>query len=382
MTLHPSPQTEQESWRPALREGLQFRPVSCGRVFVSHPEAASQILDARVCDALREARGQPIEESLPRVREILEYDCTADEWRGFLEQLADFGYFEGRPKRNSRVRLFDPGPAIEFLTQRCRWVFTLPAGLFLAGLLLAGLWRLASNWAFFVAEVTRVTGNYPLLALVLYYLCFVPIGLLHELAHGLVCRWFGGEVLEVGVKKDSANLYVLSNTAPLREPRQFILYFAGGAFLDMLAFFALVNLWLAVPNALTLMLLLPQAIFVLFYSYSMENGSDLSKIISQWLGIPEAKGRRDFLKSLWKKRPQTAAERKRAVIYLSSIAAQAAAAAFLIWAFRAPAAIHLPGGIQFRVPFWPPLLYLLYRLLRRFAFDLPARFRALRAKAA
>jgi hypothetical protein len=356
---------------PVLRRDLQYRPLAAGRVFVYHPQVAAQILEARAVAGLLLCRGQLIREMLPEVRRAMDYDCTEDEWVGFLNQVSAYGFFEGVPKRSPRVRLFDPAPAIDFLTRRCRWLFTTPAVVLLFVLLLAGLWRLLSHWSFFVAEVTRATALYPLPSLLLYYFCFLPVGLLHELAHGVVCRWFGGDVVEVGLRKDSANLYVLSNTAPLLSARARIFYFAGGAFLDMFIFFALVNIWLAWPNYFTLMFLLPQALFVLQFSYAMEEGSDLSRIVSQWTGIREARGRWAFVRQFFtarRERPANIDEKRRAAVYLASVALQLVAAAWLFWSFRAPVEVHWwPGAPQWlvaRVPLWPPLLYLVYRLLR------------------
>ncbi|MBI3484340.1 MAG: hypothetical protein HY012_04210 [Acidobacteria bacterium] len=367
---------------PILRSDLEFRPLSGGYVFLYHPEVASQVLDARAAAALQLCRGQSLADMMPEVCTAMDYDCTQEEWAGFINQLRDFGIFEGHPKRYPRVRLFDPGPALDFLTHRCRWLFTAPAVVALFLLFFAGLWLLLSNWGLFVSEVGRITSEYPLPAVFLYYLCFMPIGLLHELGHGVVCRWFGGEVLEVGVRKNNANLYVLSNTSPLNSPRQLIPYFAGGAFLDMFAFFVLVNLWLLWPNFVTMMFLLPQALFVLQFSYAMEDGSDLAKIVSQWTGIREAGGRLAFVKEFMKARPASSAGWKRAVIYFSSIVLQGVAAALLIWSWRTPIGVRLWPGFVLSIPFWPPLLYLIYRLLRKAIFGLPAFIRSLSARTA
>lgn len=349
---------------PVLRPGLNLRGLSGGRVFVHHPRVASQILDARVGKVLLECKGQPMSEFLPLVRQLLEYDVTAEEWAAFQSQLAGFGFFEGTANRNPRVRLFDPGPAIDFLTRKCRWLFTPPAVVMLFVFLFAGLWRLFGNWSFFVEEVLRITREHPLLSVFLFYLCFLPVGLLHELAHGVVCRWFGGEVVEVGLRQDSANLYVLSNTAPLTTARARIFYFAGGALLDMFIFFLLVNVWLRWPNFLTLIFLLPQALFVLQFSVAMEGGSDLSRIISEWTRLKESGGRRGFLKEFFTALPKTPVERKRAAIYLASIAFQTAMAAWLVWSLRRPVPVMLWPGFELAVPFWPVLLYIFYRMLR------------------
>ncbi len=349
---------------PILREGLQFRPLSGGQLFVTHPEIASQILDERVAAALQLCQGQTISAMLPEVRAVLDYNCTAEEWQNYLARLAREGLFKDHPNRSPRVRLFDPGPTMDFLTGKCRWLFTAPAVGILFVLLFAGLWRLLAHWGVFVAQVTRYTGTHPYLSVLLFYFCFMPVGLLHELAHGVVCRWFGGEVLEVGLQRDSANLYVLSNKAPLASPRARILYYAGGAFLDMAVFFLLVNLWLAWPNYITFMFLLPQALFFLQFSYAVERGSDLSRIVSEWTKLPEAEGRWAFVKEFFSSPPKTPAQRKRAAVYLGSIFLQLGVAALLIWSFRQPMTVSLWPGRQATVLFWPPLLYLIYRLLR------------------
>ncbi len=359
---------------PVLRQGLQFRPLVQGRVFIYHPKIASQILDARIGEALKLCRGQSLAEMLPEVSAVIDYDLTLDEWRGFLARMAENGLFEGIPNRSPRVRLFDPGPAVDFLTQNCRWLFTAPAVVALFLLLFAGLGRLVVNWSFFVGEVLRATATHPFLSVLLFYFCFVPVGLLHELAHGMVCRRFGGEVVEVGLRKNSANLYVMANKAALTTPRARILELAGGSFLDMFILFVLVNIWLAWPNYLTLMFLLPQALFFLQFSYAMEGNSDLSRIISEWTEIPESEDRRGFLKEFFKSPPKSDVGWKRAAIYLGSIALQGAVAVFLIWSFRQPVPVSLWPGLQLTVPFWPPLLYLTYRLLRKASMNVSRLF--------
>jgi hypothetical protein len=360
---------QDEPRAPVLRADLDFRTLSGGNVFVSHPEIAAQVLDERAVAALRLCRGQNIREMLPQVREVMEYACAAEEWIGFLRSLQDTGMFEGRPKRHPRVRLFDPEPALDFLTRRCRFLFTAPAVVAFFLLLFVGLFQLLSHWGLFVAEVGRITGRFPLPCLLLYYLCFAPVGLIHELGHGAVCRWFGGEVLEVGVRKNNANMYVLSNTVALSRPQQLIPYYAAGAFCDMVVFFLLVNLWLRWPNFWTLIFLLPQALFVLLFSYAVEDASDTSRIVAQWSGIRDAGGRLAFLKQCLKARPRSAVEWKRAIVYFFSIALQGLVVVFLIWSFREPVRVAVWPGLSFPVPFWPPILYGIYRLVRKVLFD-------------
>lgn len=360
---------------PVVRPDLVYRPLVDGRVFVHHPKIASQILDSRVVAALKLCQGQSLYGMLPEVRAAMDYDLSEEEWKTFIDHLVNYGFFEGTRNRDPRSRLFDPGPVIEFVTQKARWLFSAPVVVLLFALLGAAIVQLLSHWRGFVGSVEFATGMHPILSVLLFYLCFLPVGLLHELGHGVVCGWFGGEVLEVGLWRDSANLYVYSNKAPLKTTRARVLYLSGGAFLDMLVFFALVNLWLRWPNYITTMFLLPQALFFLQFSYAMETGSDLSRIVSEWTELPEAKGRWAALKEIFHSPPKSAAERKRAAAYLSSIVLQMVVLGALIWSFRAPLPVSLWGGSVANVPFWPPILYWIYRLLRKAVFELPKKLR-------
>jgi hypothetical protein len=358
---------------PVIRPDLVYRPLVDGRVFVYHPKIASQILDPRAVAALKLCHGQSLYGMLPEVRVAMDFDLSEEEWKTFVDRLTECGFFEGIANRDPRRRLFDPGPIIEFVNEKGRWLFSTPVVVLLFGVLAASLVQLGFHWETFVNAVESATGMHAFLSVFLFYLCFVPVGLLHELGHGVVCGRFGGEVLEVGVSVDSANLYVSSNKAPLTTARARIIYLAGGVFTDMLVFFLLLNIWLRWPSYGTLIFLLPQALFFLQFSYAMEKNSDLSRIISEWTGLPEAKGRWGFVKDFLKSRPKSSAEWKRAAVYLGSIVLQLAVAATLIWAFRHPTHVKLWSGAEFSVPFWPPLLYLIYRTLRKGATKLSAR---------
>ncbi|HWQ03153.1 MAG TPA: hypothetical protein VNL38_01615, partial [Candidatus Nitrosotenuis sp.] len=232
---------QEELRLPVLKSGVQFRPLAAGRVFVEGPGVAGFVVGAEVGEALQLCRGQKAAEVLPEVQRILNYDCSEQEFLDFVNTLKDYGIFEGFPRKSPRMKLFDPGPAIDFLTHRFPWLFTSPVVIGLFVLLAIAVAQLIYRWDLFVAQVSMATATRPWLSLLLYYVVFIPVGMLHELGHGIVCRWFGGEVLEVGIARDTANPYVLSNKAALESDRAKILYFAGGWFVDIVIFFVLVN---------------------------------------------------------------------------------------------------------------------------------------------
>jgi putative peptide zinc metalloprotease protein len=96
-----------------------------------------------------------------------------------------------------RLRLLDPGMALERLAPRLAGLFSLPAlavwGLCVAiGALLCGM-----HFAALKAEAARLIDTPR--ALWLLWLCYPPIKALHEFAHALAVRHFGGQVREAGI---------------------------------------------------------------------------------------------------------------------------------------------------------------------------------------
>ncbi|PYV20175.1 MAG: hypothetical protein DMG24_23615, partial [Acidobacteria bacterium] len=94
-----------------------------------------------------------------------------------------------------RVKIFDPNHLMEGLVRRARCFFT-PHFLVLSAaliLLAAGITTL--NWSDLGQNVPRL---YRLSALPLFAAIVLLVGSAHEFAHGLTCKYFGGEVHEMG----------------------------------------------------------------------------------------------------------------------------------------------------------------------------------------
>ena len=94
-----------------------------------------------------------------------------------------------------RVKIFDPNHLMEGLVRRARCFFT-PHFLVLSAaliLLAAGITTL--NWSDLGQNVPRL---YRLSALPLFAAVVLMVGSAHEFAHGLTCKYFGGEVHEMG----------------------------------------------------------------------------------------------------------------------------------------------------------------------------------------
>ncbi|MBS0210228.1 MAG: HlyD family efflux transporter periplasmic adaptor subunit [Planctomycetes bacterium] len=97
-----------------------------------------------------------------------------------------------------RFRGLDPEPLLAWLYPKCRWMFS--RGFAVASILLVGVAALLTALRFdsFVARIGDLNafltpGNLPWLAAAV-----IVSKVLHELAHALVCRHFGGECHELG----------------------------------------------------------------------------------------------------------------------------------------------------------------------------------------
>src|SRR5207249_10303625 len=127
---------------------------------------------------------------------------------------------------------------------------------------------LVADWRTFIGEVARAARSRPAATVLLYYLTFIPIALLHELGHAVVIRYYGGEVPEI-VVRHNAHFAVLTNTSVLKERMERVWYLSMGTVVDVYIWLALLIAFHYRHDYLLLMFLLPQTIYFLLYSYSI-----------------------------------------------------------------------------------------------------------------
>ncbi len=167
--------------------------------------------------------GLSLEELKRLAPERLGFEVTIDQLKPTVEYLAEMGFLEGTTSTSNHYRIADASKLIALLAPLVRvattrwfaWV-TLLAVLACIGLLVA-------DWSRFVDQVARAAREHPVSSVLLYYLTFIPIALLHELGHAVVIRHYGGEVPEIVIRKN-AHFAVLSNATVLREPKQLLWY--------------------------------------------------------------------------------------------------------------------------------------------------------------
>src|SRR6266566_3035491 len=151
----------------------------------------------------------PLEVVRQRIQEKFGVGLEDGELKKFVEQLSRLGLLEEskraepaptpRKVRGSllylRFAAFDPNRLLGWLTPKVRFFFT-PSFLILsAALILSAFATTVLEWN----EITRAVGNlWRFDALALAWLTVLSVTALHEFAHGVTCRHFGGEVHDMG----------------------------------------------------------------------------------------------------------------------------------------------------------------------------------------
>jgi putative peptide zinc metalloprotease protein len=208
--------------RPRLRAGVTIQrqvyrgepwyllaDAASGRQYrVNRPayELIGRFDGARSLDALWAVLIEKLGENAP----------TQDEVIAIVARLADAGLLQsdaaslraasaaGQRRRRAWVNplavslpLFDPSRLLERLAPAARWLFH-PAAFALWTLAVLGAAAaLGANWEILQAHAAKhMTSGY---YLVLAWICYPVIKALHELAHALALRRWGGEVHEVGI---------------------------------------------------------------------------------------------------------------------------------------------------------------------------------------
>jgi multidrug resistance efflux pump len=94
-----------------------------------------------------------------------------------------------------RVKAFDPDRLLDWLVARTGVVFTRSFLLFSAATILIATAVIAAGWPQFIRDLSRL---YRVDALLLAWITVLSVTAVHELAHGVTCKRFGGQVNEIG----------------------------------------------------------------------------------------------------------------------------------------------------------------------------------------
>jgi putative peptide zinc metalloprotease protein len=94
-----------------------------------------------------------------------------------------------------RLSAFDPDRFLIWLHSRTRFLFTRTFVYFSAALILAGMALSYSERSLLASEIRQL---FHIHALILAWILLLAVTVLHEFAHGVTCKHFGGEVHELG----------------------------------------------------------------------------------------------------------------------------------------------------------------------------------------
>jgi multidrug resistance efflux pump len=142
-----------------------------------------------------------------------------------------------------RWKAFDPDPLLERLLPRLGFIYTRSFVLFSAGLFFFALCLTVLNWEAIVADLRRL---YRFDALILIWLTLFVVTTVHEFAHGLTCKYFGGEVREMGFLLIYFHPAFYTNVSdawlfPEKSKRLWVTF--AGSYVDLFLWAAATVLW-------------------------------------------------------------------------------------------------------------------------------------------
>jgi putative peptide zinc metalloprotease protein len=207
-----------------------------------------------------------------------------------------------------RLAAFDPDRLFDRLLAPCRPFFTAGFLVFSAGLILVAAGLTAANW-YDIGHEARTLFNVH--SLVTAYATLLVVVTLHEFAHGLTCKHFGGSVRELGMFLIFFQPAFYCNVSdawlfPRRSHRLWVTF--AGAYFELFVWAIATVVWrLTDPavylNQLALIVMITSGIKTLF------NLNPLIKLdgyylLSDYLNVPNLRGRafgwvRDRLAALW-----------------------------------------------------------------------------------
>jgi putative peptide zinc metalloprotease protein len=239
---------------PKLRGDLVMRPqASAGGTTVVVKDPAAQRffrfgeVEHFVAQQLDGAT--PLDVVRRRVEERFGQPLPQETLRHFVEQFRRFRLLDdGTDRRGEehvhqrvhgsllyiRVKAFDPDRLLDWLVTRVNVMFTGTFLLASAATILVALAVTVAEWPEFSRDLTRL---YRFDALLLAWVTVLSVTTVHELAHGVTCKRFGGQVNEIGLMLlyfQPAFYCNVSDAWLIAEKRKRLWVTFAGAYFEML----------------------------------------------------------------------------------------------------------------------------------------------------
>ncbi len=201
---------------------------------------------------------------------------------------------------------FDPHGLIKRLYPATRWLFA-PLTVFFAVLLIAGAWGLlAVRFDDFQRRLPEFQQLFTWQTLVVAWLTLGAAKILHELGHALACRHFGGECHEIGLAflVFSPCLYCdVSDSWVLPSKWKRMAIASAGMYVELILSAVALLLWWntneGLFNHICLNVFLVTSITTLVFNLNPLLRLDGYYILSDWLEIPNLRGKSDNLFERW-----------------------------------------------------------------------------------
>lgn len=335
--------------RPICRSGIVARELSNGMVYIRHPKFSSRVINRESWGFLQLCDGRNREQLDRAIAELLGFPLTREQIGSSIREFADRGLFKGTIDTSRTYRICDATPVISKISSLVRWLATPWFAVVTLLTFVACLVLLIADWSKFVDSIAWAAREHPAETVLLYYLTFIPIAMLHELGHAAVANFYGGEVPEI-VICSNANFAVITNMSVLKNRQARIWYLSMGTVVDVFIWLILLIAFHYLNNYLILIFLLPHTIYFLIYAYSIFKNSDFLKVVCELLNQPVPKSPGKFLLDSWSGSLRQSLQSKLIRVMTLSLAVKLLVTAFLVWTFLL---------VEPRVL----VLYLVYRVL-------------------
>ncbi len=206
------------------------------------------------------------------------------------EEKLDAGRIQKLNPLMTKIPIFNPGPLLDRLLPATGWLFSWPVAIAWAGLCLLAIKTVAANYEELVAAsgVAVLRNNWLWLLATI-----VVLKIIHELAHGISCRKFGGNVREAGVLMILfAPLPYVDVTSAWKFPCRWqrILVSLAGMFVEFGLAAVAILVWSATHDPLVRQhacnVALMGSVASIVFNANFLMRFDGYYVLSDWLGIP------------------------------------------------------------------------------------------------